>query len=165
MNIARVALGLFAAFLLGGCAGGAGSPNQLVVTNDSAGAIEAMVWAGDALPPDPQTPVKMEAAITNSIGAGQIWRVDLPERSAASQSASSTVATLAVRAQGEDIALSKWIDVEGVRPWVVRVFGESPNLRVARVIQQPDDGRMQRAIGPRPPSVGSTGGFGSGPQR
>jgi len=159
-------LGIVLALALCACAGsGGGNPNQLVVTNDSLNAIEAMVWAGDALPPDPQTPVKADSAIAKSVPTGDIWRVDLPARTASSEGASSIIATVAVRAQGQDLGLSQWINVEGPRPWAIRVFGEAPNLRVSRVLPQEENGRMQRTVGPRPPSIGSTGGFGSGPQR
>lgn len=157
-------LGIFLTLALGACAGNANNPNQLIVTNDSLNAIEAMVWAGDALPSDPQASLKQEAAISNSVAAGDVWRVDLPARTSASEGASSIIATVAVRAQGQDLGLSQWINVEGPRPFAIRVFGEAPNLRVARVLQQEDPGRMQRTIGPRPPPV-ATGGFGSGPQR
>lgn len=150
---------------LGGCAGNGTGANDLVVTNDSQGAVEALVWAGDALPPDPETAVKKDDAIARTIHAGDVWRLDLPMRSGESVAASSVIATVAVRAQGEDLSQSRWINIDGARPWMIRVFGEAPNLRVARVVQQDDAGRMRRTVGVRPPPVGSTGGLGSGPQR
>lgn len=163
MNALRWLLALLAALVLGGCAGSAGNPNELLVNNDSANTVEMMVWAGDALPKDPEAPLKQDAALTGTIEPGSSWRVDLPARTDAG--ASSVVATVAVRAQGEDLGSSQWINVEGQRPWIIRVFGQAPNLRVARVIQQNDERRMQRTVGPRPPSV-TTGGFGTaGPQR
>lgn len=164
MRLACLGLGLLVASLVG-CSGGGSGANELIVTNDSPGAIEALVWAGDALPPDPETPVKKDEAIAGTIDPGSAWRLDLPARSGESGAASSVVATVAVRAQGEDLSQSRWINVEGARPWMIRVFGEAPNLRVARVVQQDDPGRMRRTVGVRPPPVGSTGGLGSGPQR
>lgn len=163
MRSACIGLGLLVA-VLGGCAGGSGA-NELIVTNDSPGVVEALVWAGDALPTDPESPVKRDDAIANAIDAGSAWRLELPARSGDSGAASSVVATIAIRAAGEDLSQSQWINVEGPRPWMIRVFGEAPNLRVARVVQQEDPGRMRRTVGVRPPPVGSTGGFGSGPQR
>lgn len=165
MKTLCLALGLFASLVLGACAGSGGTnPNQLSVANDSLNVIETLVWAGDALPSDPNASLKQDAAIARTVPAGDLWRVDLPTRTAASEGASSIVATIAVRAQGQGLDQSQWINVEGPRPYAIRVFGEAPNLRVARVLQQDDTGRMQRTVGPRPPSV-VTGGFGSGPQR
>lgn len=146
---------------LGGCSSGAATSNQLIVNNDSSVPVAALVWAGDALPSDPQASVKQDDAIAGTIASGGSWRVDIPARA---PGAPSTVATVAVREEGADLGTSQWINVEDPRPWMIRVFGESPNLRVARILQQADDRRMQRTVGPRPPSV-STGGFGSGPQR
>ncbi|MBL8887687.1 MAG: hypothetical protein JNK16_13595 [Phycisphaerales bacterium] len=163
-------LGLCALVLVGCATGGGGTnANQLSVANDSLNTIEALVWAGDALPPDPNASLKQDAAIANTVPAGDLWRFDLPLRTASSDGATSDgatgiIATIAVRAQGQSLDQSQWINVEGPRPWAIRVFGEAPNLRVARVLQQDDTGRMQRTVGPRPPSV-VTGGFGSGPQR
>ncbi|MBX3388099.1 MAG: hypothetical protein KF691_01445 [Phycisphaeraceae bacterium] len=164
MKLACIGLGLITAALVG-CAGVGTSSNELIVTNDSPSAVEALVWAGDALPPDPETPVKKDQAIAKQIDSGGTWRLDLPARSGETLSASSVIATVAVRAQDEDLGQSRWINIEGPRPWMIRVFGEAPNLRVARVLQQDDTGRMQRTVGVRPPPVGSTGGLGSGPQR
>ncbi|MBL8877376.1 MAG: hypothetical protein JNM86_16415 [Phycisphaerae bacterium] len=149
-----------------GCSSGGASPNQLIINNDSNVSVAALVWAGDALPSDPQASVKQDDAIAGTIAAGGSWHVDLPARTpgAPGGPSTATVATVAVREAGSDLATSQWINVEDPRPWMIRVFGESPNLRVARILQQSDDRRMQRTVGPRPPSV-STGGFGSGPQR
>ncbi|MGH7244854.1 MAG: hypothetical protein ACREJD_15680 [Phycisphaerales bacterium] len=154
-------LGLWALALVG-CSGGGTNPNQLIVNNDSNVSVAALVWAGDVLPTDPNAALKQDAAIAGTIAAGGSWRVDIPARTTG---ASSTVATVAVREEGQDLGTSQWINVEDPRPWMIRVFGESPNLRVARILQQTDDRQMQRTVGPRPPSVGPTGGFGSGPQR
>ncbi|MBS0190886.1 MAG: hypothetical protein U0573_03200 [Phycisphaerales bacterium] len=150
--------------MLGGCAGGGGSgapSNALKVMNDTPGEVVAMVWSGEALPKDPAEPVKESAAVTRTIPAGETWVVELAEWKTG---ASSVVATLAARGSGQDLSAAQWIDVEGARPWAVRVYGESPNLRVMRVYETTDSGKMGRTLGPRPPPVGTAGGL-VGPQR
>lgn len=151
--------------VLAGCASDGGTttpPNALRVMNDALGPVVVSVWSGDAIPKDPQEPVKAEAAVTRTIPEGESWVVELAQWTG--PGASSVVATAAVYGVGQDLGAAQWIDVEGQRPWTIRVFGEAPNLRVMRVYAATDPGRMQRTVGPRPPPVGTTGGLVS-PQR
>lgn len=159
-------IGLAFLAAVGGCAGqGAGSDapaNALRVMNDAIGPAVVSVWSGDAIPKDPQEPVKESAAVTRTIPQGDTWVVELADWTG--PGASSVVAAVAVRGEGQDLGAAQWIDVDGQRPWTVRVFGQAPNLRVMRVYPATDPGRMQRTLGPRPPPVGTTGGLVS-PQR
>lgn len=151
-----------------GCAsdGATATPaNALRVMNDALGPVVVSVWSGDAIPKDPQEPVKAEAAVTRTIPEGESWVVELAQwTGGGGAGASSVVATAAVYGAGQDLGAAQWIDVEGQRPWTIRVFGQVPNLRVMRVYAATDPGRMQRTVGPRPPPVGTTGGLVS-PQR
>ena len=153
------------ALVLGGCANSNSSTtpaNALRVMNDALGPAVVSVWSGDAIPKDPKDPVKESAAVTQVIPQGDSWVVELADWTG--PGASSVVAAVAVRGEGQDLSAAQWIDVDGQRPWTVRVFGEAPNLRVMRVYPATDPGRMQRTLGPRPPPIGTTGGLVS-PQR
>ncbi len=163
------ALFTLACSLLVGCAAGPGE-DELRVMNDSKGSVAVDLWSGDGLPKDPTQGMREEAAERQTLPPGGTWKVTLAKRTPEGPvgAASSVVAMLAVRGEAEPTTAAQWIALEGTRPpggWAVRVFGESPNLKVARVSSAQESDRMERTLGPRPPSIGTMGGASPGPQR